>query len=236
MAKEIDLSAFKGNTPPAPDLPPAGFARNEELARRTDKLEEAIETQTPEQYAIPHDHDALRPDRNREIQHEIHRGHLDIGHKHPVYAVKWVNWRNNEGSMVWQAKSDGWQVATPEIFPEAYEHGCVKEDNTLRVADVMLMCITHDKKLLLDARDKQKRLRQQYGVEADIHDLAAAANRKYKTEVFKNVQTPELTGLSESTLDKINARNNRQNAARRVAANSLGNRMKEGVIPGVPIR
>lgn len=235
MVKEIDLSALGINPQPTSALPPAGYQRDELLKERQDNLEEAAETvaNAQEVGAIPHDHDALNPDRNREIQQHIHGGHLSIGANHPYLKVKWVNWKNQDGWMIWQAKEDGWQVATVQDFPEAKPF--VKEDNTIRVADVLLMCIRMDEHYLLEERDKKKRLRQQYGVEAEIHDLARKTNAATGREVFKNVQTPELSGVSEDTLNIMEQRAARKNAARKVAAHSLGNKLKSA-IPGVPVR
>lgn len=219
-------------SPPLP-LPPAGDARRDELAKRTDALEQKAETQYADRGAIPHDHNALRPDRNREIQDHIHKSHLEIGTDHPFYVVKWVNYRNQDGHMVWDAKSKGWQVATIKDFPEAQQMGLVREDNTLRVGDVMLMFIRKDEHLKIEQREKEKRLRQQFGVEAEIHNLA-----QRHSGIFAGAVTPELGtsgNMSQSSLkhlEKMEAKS----AARRVAAQHIGNRMRQGPIPGLPIK
>ena len=211
------------------DLPPAGAVRREVLAERTDLLEQAGEEQFADRGAIPHDSPVLRPEENREIQQHIHKSHLDIGADHPFLKTKWVNWKNQEGQMIWQAKSDGWNVATIKEFPEA--KGLQKEDGTIRVADVLLMCIRLDAFLQLINREAQKRIRQQYGIESDIHQLAA----KYP-DVFKNVHTELSGGVPEDIMNVVESRATRRSAAHRVAAKTLGNQMKTGTIPGVPIR
>jgi len=223
---EVKLDSF--------GLPPAGHEQRETLIKRTDNLEEQAEEQYADRGAIPHDHDALNPERNREIRSDISKSYLEIGTNHPLYITKWVNYVNLQGTMVWSAKADGWIVSSTSDFPEAAE--LTREDNTIRIGDVLLMHIPKDKHLLLAKREENKRLRQQFGVEADIHDLAEATNRKQGQEVFKNVVTPEITGVSDDTLNRMEAHSTRQKAARSVAANSIGNRMKKGTIPGVPIR
>jgi hypothetical protein len=207
------------------NLPPAGHVRNEELKMRADTLEQQAETQYANVGAIPAD--ALKPDPN--MQYEIRHSHMGIGVDHPLYRTKWVNYVNNNGYMVWQAKSDGWQVATAREFPEGRD--MMKADGSLRVGDVLLMFMRIDEHLKLEMREKHKRLQQQYGVEADIHDLAERTNRAMGQQVFANVQTPAITGISDSTLEAMRTR-----SAQRTAANILGNRMKEGLIPGVPLR
>jgi hypothetical protein len=230
--KEIKPDAFSNPTPAADptNLPPAGGARREELKRRTDQLEEKAEEQYADVGKIPKE--ALKPD--REIREHIRKSHLEVGTQHPYLKVKWVNYVNLQGSMVWAAKADGWAVATAQDIPDAKE--LVREDGTIRIGDVLLMCIRIDDYLVLEKHEKTKRLRQQYGVEAEIHDLAARTNAREGKVVFKNVQTPGLGGMSEETLQTIEARAERQTAARRTAAEHLGNRMKRGTLPGVPIR
>jgi hypothetical protein len=216
-------------------LPPAGYARDEELKRRADTLEEKIAATTDDRAAIPQDHDALRPDRNREIQFAISENYLEVGVNHPYLAVKWVNYKNQDGNMVWKEKSRGWMVATIREFPEAA--GLSKEDSTIRVGDVLLMCIPKDRHLLLEQKDRQKALRQQYGIEAEIHDFA-----RRNPAVIAGVSTPEvgITGhlgpAASKMVENMESRSAVTRAARRTAATHLGNKMKTGTIPGVPIK
>ena len=230
---DLKLDAFNVNQ--QPDLPPAGYKRDDVLAQRTDQLQEEAEKRADEREvgAIPHDHAALNPERNREIQDHIRKDHLAIGADHPYLKTKWVNWKNLEGQMVWQAKNEGWQVATIKEFPEAVS--MVKEDNTIRVADVMLMCIRMDEYFKLEERAKEKRLRQQYGVEAEIHDLAMKTNRKMGQDVFAGVSTPEV-GVSGNISDAAQRKMAQMEGTRRVAMKHLGNKMKTGTLPGVPIK
>jgi len=173
---DINMDAFKPNTTPEPNLPPAGHARREELAKRTDQLEEQAETQYADRGAIPADTPVLDPEQNREIQFNIRKGYLNIGADNPLYKTKWVNYVNTNAQKVWEAKDLGWMVATPEIFPEAAD--LRREDNTIRVGDVMLMYIRIDEYLQIEQNEALKRQRQQFGVEAEIHDLASTTNRK----------------------------------------------------------
>ena len=210
-------------------LPAAGQARNEEMAKRTDNLEEQAETKYADVGAIPKDSPVLDPEQNREIQDHIYKSHLDIGTDHPYLKTKWVNYVNQQGSMVWKEKAQGWQVATMAEFPEARD--LVREDNTIRIGDVLLMCIRMDEYFKLEKKEKDKSIRQQYGIESDIHNLAA----KYP-DVFKNVHTDSSGGVPADIMNIVEGRATRQNAASRTAAKHLGNQMKQGTIPGVPIK
>lgn len=241
MVKEIDLSAINVGEQPQqePTLPPAGFQRDEELLKRTDELEEKGEhlANALEMGEIPHDHDALRPDRNREIQQHIRKDHLAIGANHPYLKTKWVDWKHQDGKQVWDAKFDGWQIATVKEFPEAAD--LRREDNTIRVGDVLLMCIRMDEYYKLQEREKEKRFKQQFGVEARIHELAEATNRRRGIRVFAGVATPELgvTGTLSPTGQAKAAQFEmaRKEAVGREAFRALGNRMKQGPINGLPL-
>ena len=211
-------------------LPPTGHERREELKRRTDNLEEQGERVYSDAGTIPSD--VLKPD--REIRDHIVKDHLAIGADHPYYKTKWVNWKNLEGQKVWEAKADGWRVATAKEFPDA--EGLVKEDNTIRVGDTMLMFMRFDEHMKLEERERNKRLRQQYGIEAEIHDLAEKVNIATGRKVFGSISTPEFTGVPEHLMKTMEARAKRSDFARKVAAQHLGNRMKQGMIDGLPIK
>lgn len=234
--QEIDLSSFDGpdaipnaNATPEPNLPPAGYQRDEELAKRTDILNE----QGEKIYADVGKIDPSVLEADPEIRRDIAMNYLEIGLEHAVYSTKWVNYVNLQGQKVWEAKADGWIMATVTEFPEARD--LRKADNSIRVGDVLLMFIRKDEHLKLLQREDKKRLRQQYGIEAEIHDLANATNRKYGTQVFAGVETPELGGnMRQEMVNAVNKRNSRQAGARRTAAEHLGNKMKEGFVPGIP--
>jgi hypothetical protein len=212
-----------------PSLPPPGSERNEILARRTDELEEAADALNAQSGTIPEKF--MQPDHN--VQRDIRRGFLDIGSDHPFLKTKWVNCVNQHGSKVWEAKSQGWRVATVEDFPEAQDMR--KEDNTLRVADTILMCIRMDAHVRIQQQEDAKREAAQYGLEGSVHDMA-----RRHSNVFRNVYSESTGGLPDNVSQRVSAistaRNLTRGAAQRMAANQIGNRMKEGLIPGIPLK
>lgn len=227
--KGIKADAFTGKDV---NLPPAGHKRTEELAKRKDELEEQAETQYADRGAIPKDCDALNPERNREIQHNIRKGYLDIGSNDPRYKTKWVNYVHQNSEKVWQAKAQGWQVATVMEFPEAKDLS--REDSTIRVGDVMLLFIPIEQYQQIEQQEQMKALKQQYGIESELHDLVNRTNRAKGGDYFA-ASSPALgeTGhVSSSTREMMT----RRNAAQKSVLNHLGNKMKEGTIPGVPIK
>jgi hypothetical protein len=226
---DLKFDAFNtGQQTQEVDLPPAGYQRDEVLKQRTDALQQQIEESPVEREAIPHDADALNPDRNREVRYAIANSYLEIGKDHPYYITKWVNRINLNGQMVWQARAEGWKVATLNEFPEARE--LVQVDGSICAADVMLMYMRMDEHLALTERQEAKRLKQQLGLEADIYDLANRVNSKEGKAVFANVQTPNLGGIDNATLTTMEARAARKQLARQVAARAVGNRLKNGTL------
>lgn len=250
--REIDLTAFETSEMPSPtQLPPAGFERDEELKRREDNLQERAETLAAERDVGVIPQKVLEPD--REIQYAIKRDFLSIGVNHPFLKTKWVNYVNQHGSKVWEAKTDGWMVANADHFKgtEDYEmvRDLIREDNSIRVGDVMLMCIRMDRHLMLEKREAEKRRRQQFGVEAEIHDMANSVNRKRGQRVFAGVSTPEvgvsgeLSPRAHARLDSLTRQSEardvslaRQIAAKRVASQHVGEMLKSGTVPGLPIK
>ena len=221
MADQIftneELAAAAGVSP-EPNLPPPGQQRREELARRKDALEEQAEKKYADAGRI--DPKVLEPD--RELQSQIRNNYLeiDIG---PAFMVKWVNYVSQNGSAVWQAKIDGWQVVTADMLVDKIDFGLVKEDNTLRVGDVLAMFIRKDQHLLLERKRAEKQLRQQYGAESELHEIVGKHSKAL--QIRDTTTDPNL-------MNRIKQRA----AASQVAVNHLGNKLKQGTIPGVPIK
>lgn len=215
--KEVDLG-----------LPPVGHARDEEFRLRNDNLQRAAEEATASGDVGTIPPKVLEPD--REICDAISKSYLEIGVNHAYLKTKWVNYVNLHGQKIWEAKAQGWKVATAIEFPEAKD--LVREDNTIRIGDVLLMCIRMDEHLKLEERERTKRLRQQFGAEAEIHEYAERANIQAGTKIFGAVHTPGISGMPEHLMTTIEKRA----AVRRGAAQHLGNKLKEGLIPGLPVK
>lgn len=169
-----ELAAEGGNI--AAELPPAGYKRDDELARRQDILEEKVEKLSENKIAV--DPKKLEPD--REIIHDIERGFLDIDIG-PQFAVQWINFVTNHGAAVWAAKANGWKVVHRDMLKgNDWDFDLVKEDNTLRVGDVIAMYMPVERKKKLDQdRDRRKR-RRELGLRAELEDLAYSNPKAFK--------------------------------------------------------
>jgi hypothetical protein len=203
-----------------PSLPPPGYQRDELLAARTDTLAQAAE-QGPEKVGLPES----AFDIDREIRNDIENDYMNIGANHPYLKTCWVTYVNVNGSAVWKKKSQGWSVATTTEFPEAADIS--KADNTIRVGDVLLMCIRVDRYLSICQKEDEARRRQQYGLETDVRNIAD----KYPN-VFKNVSTDDNSTLDPRTQEIIN----RKRSAQNTAVNNIARQMKQpGGVPGIPL-
>lgn len=203
------------------NLPSPGHLKDEELRRRTDNLQQAIDENSFDTGKIPDK--LLEPD--REILYDITQGYMQIGKNRPEYVTKWVNYVNQNGSKVWQEKAQGWQVATTREFPEG-EH-LKREDRTLRVGDVLLMFIKKDLHENILKRQEERKRAQLFGVESEVRAFAAK-----HSNIFTDVSS-EFNGNMPA---HISNRMHAKATARKVAAQHLGNRMKSGLVEGLPIK
>jgi response regulator of citrate/malate metabolism len=195
---------------------PAGYKRVEELSRRRDTLEEHVEE-------VAKDIGSINPavlEEDREIQRDIRKGYLDVDIG-PLFVRKWVNFVNQHGNAVWQAKAEGWMTVSGDMV-SGVDRDLIKEDNTLRIGDTVLMYMRKDQHLLLERQNEQRRLKQQYGIEAQIQEIADKNPKAFVVHGDLN------TSPHAQTIQK--------RAAQRTAMRHIGNKMKRGTLPGVPIK
>jgi len=192
------------------ELPPPGAARQEELARRKDALEEAKETHTPEAYAF----DPAKLDLDREIAAHLNRNELDVTNAQPSRRYCWV-FTGQQGKEIMAKKKDGWEpVCGPD--PEALELKAV--DGTRRLGDVMLMWVDPRKFAILEAVDQYRRNRQQAGVVGNLRDLADHSHGK--------VILHEDDGMTQIAAQRA--------AIRQQAMGGVDRMLREGTVPGLP--
>lgn len=203
-----------------PDLPEAGHKRDEELARRKDELEEAVETQTGDTHTVdPH---ALTPD--RELQRLI-RGQnaLAVSHADPAFVYCWVYFGLN-GQMVWQKKAQGWQVVQGDM-KEAVEFK--HEDSVRRVGDTLLMRMRRDHYAKLEMAQRKVARRQEEGIAAELEELGM----KYRRTGIRVHTDPDAQFASgRPMMDIVEKR-----AARQTAMKTVDKRLREGTVPGMEI-
>ena len=203
-----------------PDLPPPGAERREVLAERKDTLEQKAEEIASEQEitSVPKDHKALQPD--RELQYQISENYLEVSDPKPGYMYKWVNYVSVNGQKVWEAKANHWEVVTGGDGESSH---LLKEDGTRRVGDVILVRRRMDIHLIMERKEEQKRLKRELAAEGELRDIAAKSDGAFTVHDAES---------NPAMIQKVQKRA----AAHRVAAQTLGNKMKSGTIPGVPIR
>jgi hypothetical protein len=202
---------------PEPDLPPAGYKRDDELARRQDTLNQQLDSMPDDIGTI--NPEALKPD--HDLQGMIRKNFLEVN-LGPAYKIKWVNFVSQHGQAVWQAKAEGWEVVTANMV-NMCDRDLVKEDNTLRVGDVICMRIRLDRHLMLEQQAENRRLAQQFGIENEINEIASKHPKALKVH-------SDLSGTNPYS-DQMQKR-----AARKTALAHIGNQMKKGPVAGIPIK
>lgn len=145
---------FKPRIPkPAVNLPPAGHARDEELRKRTDILEEKAETQAATLDMGTIDPDVLKAE--RELMNQMDS--TMVTGANPAYHYTWVNFQSYHG---WAVKSKlafrGWEVVNDTCGSgEAIE--CRQADGTRKLGDVLLMRIKKERYAILAALEDEDR-------------------------------------------------------------------------------
>jgi hypothetical protein len=202
----------------APDLPPAGHARDEELRRREDNLQKAAETVHTEREAI--DPAALEED--YDVQSLLRRGDgLTVSDPQPGFVYCWVYSGTRTLARVWEKKRLGWEVVQGDD-PEAREFKV--EDGTRRLADVTLMRIRMDRHLALEMYEEEKRLRQQLGIDAELRDIAD--RNPDKLRYYDHENNPYARRMEANAATRT--------AARRTAMKHVDSMLRRGNVPGVP--
>lgn len=212
---EIDAALQSGQL--APNLPPAGYKRDEVLAERKDALEQQAEIRAEGRGTI----NPKVFEEDREIQHAVRRGFLDVD-VGPIYIIKWVNYVSQHGHAVWEAKAEGWSVVTASMVKDV-DRDLVREDGSLRVGDTICMCMRKDDHMLMERQRAERQSRIQHGFVGELHDIA-----KGNEHAFKILDGIENQNPHWQTMEK--------RAAARTALRTLGGKMKTGPVPGIPIK
>lgn len=224
-AAELDKEISEGIV--IPELPPKGYKRTEELAKRTDQLEQESEELADKDQVYAMDSSALKPD--RDIQRAIYQDdlYLDLG---PEWKVCYKDYVHHNGSQAWKARRNGWIPVTADMLPKEERFKC-KEDGTVRIGDVMAFCMPLEKYREIERKRHEAMLMSQYGVEATAQDYAD----KYGQGVFK--LHSNLTG-ENPYLEQAQQRAAyvKSRSAAQTALRHIGNQMKQGPINGLPIK
>lgn len=196
-------------------LPPAGFERDEELRRRADELERKVEMLMSQM-----DIGAINPkvfEKDREIQHAIQLSDgLQVEGALDTHMYCWVNYNTQHGTKVWQKKSLGWEVVSGDA-PECRNH--IKEDNTRRIGDVLLMRIPKDLHLMLEMKAADRRRAIEFGVDSDLRDITS----KHRDAMTYHGDVGDTSAFKAQ----------RAAGARQVASQQLNTMLKRGTVPGL---
>lgn len=206
-----------------PQLPPPGDERREVLAQRKDELEERAEKLAAEQELSRISPKALEPD--NDIQARLHL--LQVSNAQPGKVYCWVKCvaQTYTPTGVQRKLADGWEVVCGNM-PEAIE--CRQADGTRRIGDVLLMRIDQARHERLQEKERYKRLAQEEGVAAGLLEKSAELARAGYGENLVHVPENMDEGMMEQIVKK--------SAARQLATKAIDGMLRQGRMPGVPIR
>ncbi len=229
---EVEI-LFKDEAEAAPvDLPPPGYERNEELTKRTDALEEQGEKIYDQIERESIDPESLEED--RDLQHLIQDfDMLTVSDPEPGFVYCWT-FTGRGGYYVWDKKAQGWEVVQGEM--KESKHAIIKEDTTRRIGDVILMRTTEENFNRHEAREIDKRKRQIEGVKSEVLELGRRHPKTFIVhEKLDGVQLggPRGRNLSDIMQTKADQKTAEQRAIRKMAAQQLDPKIREGTVPGV---
>lgn len=208
-----------------PDLPEAGWERDEELARRKDKLEQAAE-----EASAQHERYAFDP-KKIEPEWEIlqHMDELTVEPKVEGYDYVWC-YEGLGGREITKKSRLGWVVVQSEM-PECPS---LKDARGYRkIGDVILMRIPHDKFVKLKQYSEYKRLMQQKGVGAALREMGD----KYRSKGFivhNDARDVSMGGRGGKSVMDVMEGKARHTGARRTAMKGVDSMLRRGDVPGLP--
>ena len=205
------------------ELPPAGYARDEEMARRTDTLAEAAETQANQNEVHAIDPRAFQP--INEIQQAIdpETNELTVSNPDPAYVYCWVN-AGFHGLFVKLKLAQKFEVVQGEMA-EAIEHRGIAADTTRRVGDTILMRIRKDHYRVLRKKQAEDADRRMGSVTSGLRDLG----EKYRDKGVI-VKTFEDGTMDDRTMQRMANRAQAAQTGQRV----MDKWIKNGTVPGAP--
>ncbi|KKM62984.1 hypothetical protein LCGC14_1516180 [marine sediment metagenome] len=173
-----------------PNLPPAGYKREEVLAARTDILEEEIDERSKDTLAV----DPSKLEVDREIRYDLDKGELDVTQADPNYVYRWVQCErpsSNPARMVdlLRYKSityNGQRYPTWEVVRGEMKEAREKKTalGTRQIGDTMLMRCHKNTYAIIEAEDRRKRANRQFGIDDRLVQLAESAGTKAGQQVY----------------------------------------------------
>jgi hypothetical protein len=207
-----------------PKLEPAGWKRDEQLAERTDKLEEAAEEISNEREMSSVDPSKIEPD--WEILQ--HMDELEVADKVPGYRYMWV-YEGLNGQMIVKKSRLGWVVVQGDN-PECMS---LKDARNYRqIGDTILMRIPEERFNKLEEAIEYRRLAQQKGIKGALREMG----EKYRSKGF--IVHDDASQISpgrggSSLMDTMEQRSHRT-GAHNTAAAGVDSMLRSGTVPGLP--
>ena len=214
--------------PTTQELPPPGDARNEELKKREDTLEQKAEELADQNEVYAIDPKALKIENELAQHFDYQEGTmLVVTNPQPGRVYNWANHASQHGIDVTRKMAQGWQVVKSEDPECEHMRGA---DGTRRIGDLMLLWTTPEQKARLDAYETGRRDRI-YGpsgtVEQEMRDLSAKHPNSF---VVRPAQRTSRVGTAAELLGPKHV----SPGMRETAARMLGEKLRNEV-PGLPI-
>ena len=204
-----------------PDIPEAGYKRDEEMAQRKDELDERLDKIEDETGVFKVDPEAFEED--REILYKsIDQQMVEVSNKLPDHVYCWTYF-GQSGQQVWAKKALGWQVVTG-TDKECEEHK--EADGSRRIGDTLLMRVPRERWERLEEESLKRRESQHLGVGSRLLDLAEKG-RSHGLKVHGDISTVQVG--NQTLMDVVEKRS----GAHKTAMKSIDKKLRDGTVPGV---
>lgn len=206
------------------DLAPAGYKRDEQLARRQDDLDERLDSAEEDTGVYKVDPKAFEED--REILYKsIDQQMIDVTSRQKGFVYAWVYY-GQSGQMVWAKKALGWRTVTGDD-PECKEHR--EADGTRRIGDTLLMKVPYERWLQLEEDAVRRKDKQYDGITSRLRDLAERG-RGHGIKLHEDIS--QVASPSGGTL--MDVVEGRSSDAKRTALSHIDKKLRDGDVPGIP--
>jgi hypothetical protein len=206
-----------------PELPDAGWERDEQLKRRQDQLDQAAEEAGEQREVHAFDPSKLEPDA------EILRygDELEVIDAQPGFKYMWC-YEGHNGREIVKKQRLGWIVVQSDM-PEC---SSMKDARGYRrIGDTVLMRIPEERYFELEKAEEYKRLVRKEGVAGALRELGA----KYRDKgiiVHDDASNVHISG-NRNLMDVMQGKA-KQEGTRRTAMKGVDKMLRQGTVPGMP--
>lgn len=208
---------------PGAGLEDAGWKRDEQMAKRTDALQEAAEKAEAQREVYPIKPEAFDPE--REILNQLNE--LEVENAQPGRRYFWC-YEGQNGRFIMLAQRMGWTV----VQSDDLEAPSLRDVRGYRkIGDTILMWCTEEQYHKIEYMREYKNLQRERSVDAGLREL----NDRYRGKGIHIVDpTQKQMGPRGGNLMEAMEKGAKHQGAVRTAMRGVDKMLRDGTVPGLP--